>query len=79
MRSLLKITSRSKREKAPTLEPVRLNRTQKERREKDLCIACGDRPPERSSYVCGQCAASTSLEDIQKEIGELRQRILNKS
>lgn len=79
MRSLLKLTSRSKREKPPTLEPIRFNRAQKERREMDLCIACGERPPEHSSYICGQCASDTSLEDIQNEIGELRKRILNNS
>jgi len=78
MRNLLKIAAQSKRQKVPTLKPNRLGAEKRKLAEKGLCIECGEQPATRDSYVCTACLGSTSLEDIRKEIGGLRKKILKK-
>jgi|GEM_PF-1270705 len=76
---MLKIAAQSKRQKVPTLKPNRLSAEKRELAQKGLCIECGEHPAPQDSYVCNDCLASTSLEDIREEIGSLRQKILKKN
>jgi len=78
MHNILKIAAQSKRQKVPTLKPNRLGAKKRELVKKGLCIECGEHSAKQDSYVCTDCLAGTSLEDIRAEIGSLRQKILKK-
>jgi len=65
-----------KREKPPSLKPVRFRRKHPEDAENDICVECGDTAAQDDSFVCRECASKTSMADIRREINHIRNRIL---
>lgn len=63
----------------PTMKPVRLTGAQKALAEKGLCIRCGERDADRSSYLCKDCQARDTIADIREDISALRRRMLGRS
>ena len=63
----------------PTMKPVQLTGAQKALAEKGLCIQCGDHDADRSSYLCEDCQARDTLEDIREDISALRRKMLGRS
>ncbi len=62
--------------KPPSMTKLKLSRRQKELAAKGICIDCSDRPAEASSYLCADCQAKDTIEDIREEIKGLRAKIL---
>lgn len=78
--SYLKLLSaRRKSGEQPTMKPVELTRAQKALAEKGLCIQCGEQDADRTSYLCTDCQAKDTIEDIRDEISALRRQILGRS
>jgi hypothetical protein len=78
--SYLKLLSaRRNSGRQPTMKPVRLSNPQKALAEQGLCIQCGDPNRDGNSYLCEDCQAKETLEDIQAEISNLRREILGPS
>ena len=64
--------------KPPTLKIRRWNAEQRQRLSEGLCVTCGKRPAQVSSYLCAACEGQTSPDDIRSEIERIRARILGK-
>jgi hypothetical protein len=78
--SYLKLLSAHRKSgRQPTMKPVRLSGAQKALAEQGLCIQCGDPNADRNSYLCEDCQAKETLEDIRSEISNLRREILGPS
>ncbi len=78
--SYLKLLSaRRKGGEQPTMKPVELTTAQKVLAEKGLCIQCGEHEADRTSYLCEDCQAKDTIEDIRDEISALRRQILGRS
>ena len=73
------ISARRKSDQQPTMKPVRFTSAQTVLAGKGLCIQCGEHDAERSSYLCQDCQAKETIEDIRKEISALRREILGRS
>jgi hypothetical protein len=78
--SYLKLLSAHRKSgRQPTMKPVRLSDPQKALAEQGLCIQCAGTNPDGNSYLCEDCQAKETLEDIQAEISNLRREILGPS
>ena len=62
----------------PTMAPHRFSRRQKARAAEGKCIQCGQVAAGENSYICIDCEAKVTIEDIRDEIAALRRKILNK-
>ncbi len=62
----------------PTMEPNRLTRQQKGWAAVGKCIQCGTAKAGAHSYICTDCDAKDTIEDIRDELAALRRKILNK-
>ena len=65
--------------KPPTIKKNPMSDKQKQLAEQGICIKCGAEIAAKNSFVCTGCQAEDTIEDIQKEIQELRRRILKKA
>ncbi len=73
------LNARSKSGEQPTMKPVELTNAQKALAEKGLCIQCGENEADRTSYLCTDCQAKDTIEEIRDEISALRRQILGRS
>ena len=64
--------------KPPTLKRRRWNAEQQKRMSEGLCVSCGERKAQRSSFLCDSCESETTMDDIRSDIKQLRARILKK-
>jgi hypothetical protein len=76
MRDLVRLMAKSRREKPPTLNENRLDPEARRHADRGICIECARQPAAPDSYLCGDCASKASMEDIRREISDLRRRIL---
>lgn len=70
------LKARRKSVKTPTLEQRQWSAAQLMRMGRGLCVQCGERPPTSDSYLCTECQATDTLEDILSELHALRDRLL---
>ncbi len=61
----------------PSMKAVSWSADEKKRIDKGLCVLCGDKASEETSYICRLCAEKDTLEDIREEIDQIREEILN--
>lgn len=73
------LNARRKSGKQSTMEPVRLSKQQKAWAAQGRCIQCGTQKAGRNCYICEDCQAKDTIENIRDEISALRRRILNRS
>ncbi|MEJ2156468.1 MAG: hypothetical protein P8X96_14105 [Desulfobacteraceae bacterium] len=71
--------ARRKSGQQPTMKPVELTSAEKALAEQGLCIQCGDQDADRSSFLCGNCQAKDTIEDIRNDISALRSKILGRT
>jgi len=64
--------------KQPSMKPLRLSSAQKALADEGKCIKCGKQNPSRNSYICLDCQAKNTIEDIRDDITALRQKILGR-
>jgi uncharacterized OB-fold protein len=62
--------------KIPTLEQRQWTTEQQMRITQGRCVQCGERPAGPDSYICIDCQANDTLEDIRGEIQALRKQLL---
>lgn len=72
------LNARSKSGRQPTMEPHRLSRRQKAWAREGTCIECGKARAGKHSYICAECEAKDTIEDIRSDLEALRRKILNK-
>ncbi len=78
--SYLKLLSAHRKSgRQPTMKAVRLSDAQKALAEQGLCIQCRNPNPDRNSYLCDDCQANETIENIRSEISNLRREILRRS
>lgn len=65
-----------KKEKVPSLEPVKWNGVEQGRIDQGLCISCGLQPAGKTSYLCSACEDRQTIEDIEAEISSIRRSLL---
>ena len=70
------IKASKNKEKIPGIDKMRWTKTEKTRADQGICMKCGQNPSTPHSFLCGNCEASQSLEDIQAEIAQARKQIL---
>ena len=70
------LKTQGKSGKPPTIKKTQLSNEQKTQAQKGICIKCGKKMAEKSSYVCTECQSEDTFEDIQNEIQDLRRRLL---
>jgi hypothetical protein len=77
--SYLKILgARRKTKDLPGMEKLHLSEQQKALTRKGICIKCATAEATRTSYLCDDCQALDSIEDIRNELAALRRNILKK-
>ena len=64
------------KDKIPSLEKLRWSKTERARAEQGVCMQCGSQPAGESSFLCIECEAGQSREEIQAEIARVRKQIL---
>jgi hypothetical protein len=65
-----------RREKMPSMERIRWNKTEKARAEIGVCLKCGQNPSGENSFLCKVCESLQSIDQIRKEIDMVRDKIL---
>jgi hypothetical protein len=75
--SLLKLAG--KRGKAPSLGNTKWSGTEKNRMERNVCVACGTEGSGRTSYLCPRCESEQSPVEIRAEIDLARSQLLKYS
>jgi hypothetical protein len=64
------------RDKMPSMDSIRWNKSEKVRAESGVCMQCGQNPSGENSFLCKACEALQSSEDIREEIALIREKIL---
>ena len=64
--------------KIPTMAQRQWSPEQQMRIIQGRCVQCGERPAGSHSYICTECQAGDTIEDIRHELKELRNRLLNR-
>ena len=77
--SYLKIIgARRKSGDLPTMRKTEMSDQQNKRAAAGLCIKCGRNAAPKESYLCPDCQALDTIDEIRDEIASLRRKILNK-
>jgi hypothetical protein len=63
--------------KMPSLEQRQWTPEQQMRIAQGCCVQCGERPAGAHSYLCLECEAGDTIEDIRGELKALRNRLLH--
>ena len=78
--SILKLmNARRNSGQQPTMQPIHLSAQEKQRAALGQCIQCGTDNADTSSYICAECQAKDTIDEIRDDIKALRQKILNRS
>lgn len=72
------LSARRKSGNVPTMQKVKMSAAQKQWAAQGICIQCGEGKASATSYLCTQCQAGDSQEEIRKEIEKLRHEILKR-
>lgn len=64
---------------APTIKKTPMSEKQKQLAEQGICTNCAEHTAAKNSFICTDCQAQDTLEDIQKEIEDLRRQLLGNS
>ena len=63
----------------PRIKAMRFSELQKQRAAHGQCIRCGTHKADRHSYICKDCQAEDTIEEIRDDISALRRKILKRS
>ena len=79
MRYLKLLNAQRKSGEQPSMTSIRFSELQKQRAAQGQCIRCGTQKADRHSYICKDCQAEDTIEEIRDDISALRRKILKRS
>lgn len=73
------LNAQRKSSEQPSMKSIRFSELQKRWAAQGLCIRCGTHKADCHSYICKDCQAKDTIEEIRDDISALRRKILKRS